>query len=910
MRAQTLKALAGGACVVTPTARLAREIRRQFDRARQDLGMRAWESADVLPFDAFAQRLWRAHRRPELLLNEWQLRAAWESIIRGDIQHRDVAPLWNTHATAQLAAGAWRLAREWRISPQDCAASAHEDHRRWARWAQRYQKRCAERNWTDAHCIAGKLAAMPHRGGAPPHAGKVPGKIIAAGFDRLLPQQKALLDALRNGGCEVEVEAPRQKNSGGGAPEMRACKNPADEWLQAARWARDKLRASPHARIAIVAPNLERAGRAIEYACRQILRPREMLAPGLRADLPYNIALGGALGEYPVARAALDALAPFSGAPLPAETLSRLLRSPFLCGAESEAAARGRRERWCRRNLPYQVRFQTLLREIAKENPRAPSCPVLRKALGEAAPLLRHIKEKRPPGFWAQAFTDWLRHLGWPGERALDSDEYQTARATRRELRNLASLEATAAPMRAPDALAWLQRRLAEQMFQVEVHDTSVQVLSVREAAGQRFDALWFGGLVEADWPPPRSPNPFIAARLQQRAGVPGASVDGAREYALQQQRRLLASADEAVFSYPKTEDDIPAEPSALPGIDIGIGKFFAATSGDEDKDEDARAPCDTPAEIFYAHKPELQTFTDARAPALAPGGAPGGVAVIEHQAQCPFRAFATHRLGATDATDNEQGLAPYQRGSLLHRALQLLWEKIETSENLHALSPEQLREAVDGAVAKVCNNPRFTGGCGARFLEAQAKWAGDTLQEWLENEKRRAVAFRAHQLEQTAKLQLGELELTMQIDRIDKLEDGALALIDYKTGGGAGAGDWGGARPRSPQLPLYALAQNNAPLAALAYGRVRRGECAFRGVARDAGFIESGGAQANLPPPEKHRALNHFADWDEMLAHWRAELPELAREFLGGDARVAPLRGACDHCGLHGLCRVDAGEF
>ncbi|MGR3914457.1 MAG: PD-(D/E)XK nuclease family protein, partial [Gammaproteobacteria bacterium] len=894
--------------------------RRQFDRRQRALGLRAWMSADVLPFDAFVPRLWQAccaspraspgaspralPRGPQLLLNPWQLRAIWEDIIRDDIRgHED--PLWNTHATARLAVDAWQLAQDWRIDPAACAASAHDDHRSWARWARRYRKRCAARNWVDAHCIAEQCIGMLREHGAPAPAAGIPEKIIATGFDQFPPQQQALLDALRDAGIQVEIDAPARADAN--APEIRVCEDPAGEWLQAACWAREKLMtsptASPQLRIAIVAPNLNRAARAIEYACKQILCPREMLAPGLRAALPYHIALGENLSEYPVANAALVALAPFAGAALSAEAVSRMLCSPFLRGARSEAAARGRQERWCRRRLPYQIRFSALLKALSPDNAHAkkPHCPILFDALRAAKPLLQHAGQAKPAGHWARIFTDWLERLGWPGELALDSDEYQAARAFRRELQHLALLELTAAPMRAAAALAWLRRRLAEQPFQVEAHDAPLQVLGVREAAGQHFDALWFGGMVEADWPPPPHASPFIAAKLQQDAGIPGASLEGAREHAARLQQRLLASAGEVVLSRPRMQDDIEAEPSALLD-DIADGADAAVTT-----DAAAAARAITPANILRAHRPELESFTDTRAPAFAPGLAPGGVSVIENQAKCPFRAFAIHRLGARDSQENEQGLAPFERGQLMHHALQLLWEKLGDSETLHALAAVELREMAAAAAHQASERHRISSGCGARFLAAQAKWAGDTLHEWLENEKRRGAHFRARHLEQQTELQLGGLELTMKIDRVDQLENGEMALIDYKTGRPGGVGDWASRRPQSPQLPLYALAQD-APPAALLYGAVRRGECAFHGLAREDDFIQNAGAQKNIASLEKNRALkNDFADWDALLAHWRKVLPKLAEEFLAGDARVDPLPAACAQCGLHGLCRVDA---
>src|SRR5262245_39050465 len=49
---------AAGVSVITPNRRLAQALRRDFDAWQSGRGLQAWESADVLPFGAFVERLW------------------------------------------------------------------------------------------------------------------------------------------------------------------------------------------------------------------------------------------------------------------------------------------------------------------------------------------------------------------------------------------------------------------------------------------------------------------------------------------------------------------------------------------------------------------------------------------------------------------------------------------------------------------------------------------------------------------------------------------------------------------------------------------------------------------------------------------------------------------------------------
>ena len=768
------------------------------------------------------------------------------------------------------------------------------------------------RNWLDPYCLANRLISILGTiPGDDRRPGRLPDKIEFTGFDRILPWQQSLFEALEKAGVEVMFSPPGASNNQ--KVEFHDSENQAIQWLNAAHWARGKLLDNPQARLAIIAPNLNKAAPAIEYALQQILCPQQLVEPGVSADLPYHLSLGKKLSRYPVAAAALAALAPIAGKALPGDAISRLILSPFIRGADTEAVARARLERWCRRRLPYQIRFRQFLKELPEpdqpdSHPHGPHCPLLIQSLQAAAGLLKDLNQAKPASHWAHRFSEWLDLLGWPGERGVDSDEFQAVRAFREQLRRLALLDLTLPPVDAASALSWLQRRVDEQPFQVEAGGAPVQVLGVFEAAGQRFDGIWFGGLVEADWPPPRRPNPFIAMSVQREAGVSETSIEAHRKQAETLQQRLIASAGEIVLSRPCTEDDIPAEPSAL--VD-----WPAATPGDAPRpglapgfDPGFEPGFDTPANIMHAHKPELEAFIDTRGPAFgqdagAKGGvAKGGITLIENQAKCPFRAFAVHRLGARQSEQNQQGLAAPERGSLLHHALQLAWHEIQSSEKLHSLSDDQLREIILNAAEQAGRRHQVSSGCGERFHQTQTQWAGDTVSEWFEVEKRRLDRFTVHALEKEFKLNLNGLELTFKADRIDQMPNGSLALIDYKTGATDSPKNWSGARPPSPQLPLYAVAQEGA-VETVVFGRVKSGDCRFIGVSRDSEFDPTVG------PLASSRSLKHdFDHWDALLDHWRTVLAQLAAEFLGGEARVDPLNpNVCAQCDLHGLCRIEA---
>jgi hypothetical protein len=156
-----------------------------------------------------------------------------------------------------------------------------------------------------------------------------------------------------------------------------------------------------------------------------------------------------------------------------------------------------------------------------------------------------------------------------------------------------------------------------------------------------------------------------------------------------------------------------------------------------------------------------------------------------------------------------------------------------------------------------------------------------------------------AHEREVVA--DIGGLHLDLRVDRLDRLPDGRLVVIDYKTGE-VRRGDWWGERPAGPQLPLYAATVGPA-VAAVAFGRLRPGKCALVGV----GEGEVGPDVVALDKASGCPA----GSWAELLGQWRAAVAGLAAAFARGVAAVDPLRDAggrpvaCRHCDLPLLCRI-----
>jgi RecB family exonuclease len=284
-----------------------------------------------------------------------------------------------------------------------------------------------------------------------------------------------------------------------------------------------------------------------------------------------------------------------------------------------------------------------------------------------------------------------------------------------------------------------------------------------------------------------------------------------------------------------------------------------------------------------------------------------GGARLLELQSACPFRAQAELRLGARALEDPTVGVDAAERGDLVHAALATLWRELGDSARLQALDDPAVRDAVHRAVTTALAEARRSADDVLRhLLDLEAAWLESRVLDMVAADRARPP-FAVVALEQPCTAHIGALTLEMRPDRVDRLADGALAVIDYKTGAGAEVRAWLDERPRLPQLPAYVQALGAERVAAVAFARVRSGDTGYAGVART---VES---FPGLKVPGAKGGPRGFATWQSLLAEWQRRLEALAAEYVAGDARLAPNPSqACTYCHLGALCRIgetDAGD-
>jgi probable DNA repair protein len=893
-RAKLLQGLESGALVLTGNARLSRSLQADYERSMRIAGREAWATPRVLPLPAWLQETWEEaslHSTAPLerLLSPEQEQALWVMAIG-----EDAGALLRPSATARSLAQSWQLLHEWRLSLDEPAFGFHEDAQAFRRWARRFAGFCQERSLVTGAELTRRLAPLLTRSLLP-----MPGQVVLVGFYELTPGQQELIEALAAAGAGVDWI------SLAGAP-GRVCRvgarDPRHELQLAAQWARRRMQAMPGARVGIVVPDLAARRTALQRCLRQVLDPAASLPGAAGRQQPWNISLGEPLSAYPVIDTALNLLA-LAEREVPLETLGRLLASPWWAMPESpaehaaEQSRRGLLDRrlrhWGEEHLDLgTVRF--IAGQLDDEGaPQAWNNTRIGQRVAAMLKLRESMAARAGAAAWAHGFSAWLQAAGWRAGCALDSTAFQAVEKWQELLSRFSALDEFTSPMSHGAALALVRRLAGETVFQPQAGEAQLQVLGLIEANEQAFDHLWVMNLHDGSWPAALSPDPFIPLSLQREHGLPGC--EPARELA--QARRVTAqftqAAGQVVLCYPLADGDERLQASPL------------IRAWPERPPDEVAGPCPRSLHDWVSAGAALQTLPAQEPVPLPETRARGGSGVLKHQAACPFRAFAEHRLGARPLDVVSPGLSPMQRGALMHKALELFWRETVSQEALRRMLPRALAERVEAVIAAAIEvraqplrrRPRQAG------LEQQ-RLAGQ-IHDWLSLELKRPP-FTVIGFEQEALLDIGGLQIRVVIDRVDQLEDGRLLIIDYKTGQVTPAG-WFGPRPDDPQLPLYSAHAWEQPLAGVVFGVIRSGELKFNGVVGAAGVLPG------LPPGRKGHLREAMDNWPGVLDDWRRTCEALAADYRSGQASVDPKNGPgtckASYCSLAPLCRIPARQ-
>jgi probable DNA repair protein len=863
--------LRDGGLVVTASDRAARALVSSFHRARRAEGLTAWPAPGILDWKSFVRTAWeRRTRDGRLLLNPAQEQALWAGIA-GNSRHMATLLEGPRHRVARLAMEAHELLCSF--APRflgDTARSAwQQDARGFSDWLTAFDEACREGNLLSPSRLPLELLALlenPEQTQRPP--------LLLAGFDRILPTQRRLFDAWGTW-RETALNEPAQQVSfyeaEGVEAELAAC----------AFWCSRQLAANPQAKLLVVTQDA--VGRRGEME-RAFFNPS-----GPEAVPFFEFSLGIPLRQVALARGAYLLLRWLDGA-LAEHELDWLLSTGQAAAHAEEYAALQQYMRTLRhRNLE---RTHWTLEAFLNQPPASqlPE-PWVRRMIEAQRDLKSRHGRAQSPLDWAGLVPQLLEEAGWPGWRPLSSAEFQASDRWEKALEACGSLGFDGRRIPWQEFLTGLAHTLDETLFAPQSHEAPILIAGPAESAGLAADAVWFLDADEDNWPPKGAMHPFLPPEVQRESLMPHGSAQLDWELAEAITHRLLATAGEAVFSFSRQHKGAESRPSRL----------VARLAG---------PPQPLPEELTTpaALPPLALPFEDASRIPFPPGKAEGGSSVLTYQSQCPFKAFATARLAARGWEPAEAGLTAAQRGQLLHAVLHAVWSGpppgLRTLDELKSLDRRPFVAAHVHRVLEAEIRPNLRSRLPRRYLELEELRLTALVAEWLDYEATR-IGFEVVGVEVDRTVELSGLTLNLRLDRIDRLKDDSLLVIDYKTGN-VSPSSWELPRPDDVQLPLYAgfALEPEEVLGGLVFARVRAGEQSFAGRAGDAAATLFDGLKGN-------NSLVKAPLTAEQLLDWRAYIEQLARDFVAGKADVAPREypKTCERCRLQTLCRVEENQ-
>ena len=886
--------LRAGGMVVAASDRAARAVRTGYHRARRAEGLSAWAAPEVFDWNTFLRREWEARTTDgRLLLNGIQEQSLWSRTVSA------------SHPVAGWLNGPRRRLADLAIEAQDllCAYAPdllrtaarrtwQQDAAAFSAWLSAFDELCQRSAFLSPSRVPLELLPLF----AADSAKRPP--IVLAGFDRLLPAQERVFDAwgewriIEPGARPIEVHSYAAPDE---HLELTAC----------ARWCSRQLEHNPRAHLLVIVADANQRRGEIE---RTFLKYAGKTNPAR-----FEFSLGIPLSQVSLARAALLLLRWLDDA-IEENEVDWLLASGASVAGPEETAALEAFMRTLRKRGLQRTRWtlDSFLRQPA--GPAAPTIAWSQRMKSAQQRLRKESARPQGPLEWAALASQLLAAAGWPGSRPLTSAEFQAASRWQQALDLCGSLGFDGRRIAWTEFVSELDRTANEMLYAQESEDAPILIAGPAESAGLTADGIWFVGVDEDTWPARGSTNPLLPIEVQRDARMPHASPQLDWELGESITLRLLGSAPQVCFSHARQKEDVETRPSRLVVQPEPLSPWLAPEPPREPLtiafQDTAAIPL--PSMTTRKRTAQLSLFenTGTTRETIPVHEVLGGSTVLTSQSQCAFKAFAIARLGAQGWEPAEAGLTAAQRGQLLHAVLHSVWretpEGIRTSTQLHTLGAD-LNAFVEFHVRRVLAEKIPAGAreqMPARYLELEEQRVIRLVTEWLLYERTR-LPFEVEATEVDAIPTVADLTLKLRLDRVDRLNDGSLLVIDYKSGN-VSPKSWELPRPDDVQLPLYAAfaLPSGHELGGLVFAKVRPGDMCFTGQAADA----QGTIDATL---KGNSGLVKNALTAEQLSEWKLAIEQLARDFIAGRADVDPrdYPDTCDRCGLYALCRIRERE-
>jgi len=276
------------------------------------------------------------------------------------------------------------------------------------------------------------------------------------------------------------------------------------------------------------------------------------------------------------------------------------------------------------------------------------------------------------------------------------------------------------------------------------------------EARLQQTDLVILGGLNEGVWPSLPAPDPWLAPAIRAELRLPGLE----RRIGIEAQQFAAGLGNKQVLLTRARRD--ARAPVVASRFWLRLVAMTGGVAGD------ARLQHWTDA-IDRPAGPSMPVEQPRPRPPVADRPKRLAVTKLDRLRADPFAFYADAmlKLRAWDNVDADPSAA--WRGSAVHKIFEE-WIKLDDYD------PEKLRPRAEKLLAETAAHPVLRTLWAPRLLEA-IEWVAAEVAEGLAQGRRPIAA------ERKGVIQVAGIDLEGTVDRIDRLADGGLAIVDWKTG-------------------------------------------------------------------------------------------------------------------------------
>lgn len=286
-----------------------------------------------------------------------------------------------------------------------------------------------------------------------------------------------------------------------------------------------------------------------------------------------------------------------------------------------------------------------------------------------------------------------------------------------------------------------------------------IAIYGLLEARMSRADLVICGGLVEGVWPARPAADSLLPPAVLRALGVPGA------DFRIGLSAHDLAAAlgaPEVVLSWAQRDEGAPVIPSRFVlRVKAMLGSRLAEEHEEREAVRLARA-IDVAPEAPACPRPMPMPSAEQRRVAISVTG-------LDRLRSDPYQFYASAILNLRSIDPLDAVPSPAWKGIAVHEILDRWHKGGDPPGGLHGISAQVLDEMSAHPLMRSLWRPR---------LVAALDWIDGEVARLREEEGRRAI-----ETEVRGNMTLRGVRIHGRADRIDRLADGGLAIVDYKTG-------------------------------------------------------------------------------------------------------------------------------